>query len=241
MATEIGGIKLGYGQLLTDPLKAGASEQAIADFFKGIVGEKPTFTDFGTSKGAHSYEAAGKKVSVYESGNKAKLKAGEASVISGGGTKKVIGSKGDDKVLVTDSLNHKLTLDKGNDTVVLAGTGSNTVDGGKGNDTIVSGAGNDTMTGGKGNDTFVFNNGPTGNDLIKDFKKGDVLKIMDRNGDHKVDSNDYSIAQNGKNTVITLKGEGGGTITLKKVDSTKLVEDKTMEGQTPEDDGIFHL
>jgi Ca2+-binding RTX toxin-like protein len=238
MATEIGGIKLGQGSFITDPGKAGAAEHAIADFFKDFSTQP--FTDNGTLKGAHSYsDVSGKKVTVYESGKKAKLKDGEASVINGSG-KKVIGSKGDDKVLVVDNTSHKIGGGKGNDTVVLAGNGSNKVDGGKGDDVFtVAGAGNNTFKGGKGNDTFIFTEGATGNNVIKDFKAGDVLKIADRTGDNVVkNGEDFTMSQNGKHTVISLKD--GGSITLKKVDMTKLSQNSDSPDSS-DDDGIFHI
>jgi Ca2+-binding RTX toxin-like protein len=238
MATEIGGIKLGQGSFIPDPSKAGAAEHAIADFFKGFSSHQP-FTDNGVLKGAHSYsDVSGKKVTVYESSSKkAKLKDGEASVINGSG-KKVIGSKGDDKVLVVDNNSHKIGGGKGNDTVVLAGNGSNKVDGGKGDDVFtVAGAGNNTFTGGKGNDTFIFTEGATGNNVIKDFKAGDVLKIADRTGDGVVkNGEDYTMSQNGKHTVISLKD--GGSITLKKVDGLTQNSDSP---NSSDDDGIFHI
>jgi Ca2+-binding RTX toxin-like protein len=227
MATELGGIKIG------DNAKASA-EHAISDFFKGF--DFTSATDFGSTKGKHVFQDdAGNKIAVFESGKKAKLTAGETSVIDGSG-KKVIGSKGDDKVLVEDDAGHKLTSGKGNDTVVLNGNGSNKVDGGKGDDTIVvEGSGNNNIKGGQGSDTFVFGEEATGNNVIKDFKEGDILKIMDRTDDGKVvEGQDFTMAQDGKNTVINLTD--GGTITLKKVDVNDL-----KDGDTTPDDGIFQL
>lgn len=226
MATEIGGIKLGD--------HAKSAEHVIADFFKGFDTSKPP-TDFGTTKGKTLYQDdEGHQVAVYGAGKKAKLTAGESSIINDSG-KKVIGSKGDDKVLVVDNASHNLSGGKGNDTVILDGNGSNKVDGGKGNDTIiVEGAGNNVIKGGKGSDTFVFGEEATGNNVIKDFKAGDVLKIMDRTDNGKVvKGEDYDVASSGKDTVITLKD--GGTITLKKVSV-----DELKDGDVT-DDGIFNL
>jgi Ca2+-binding RTX toxin-like protein len=232
MATEVGGQNIG----ITINYQT-ANTKAIDDFFKAFSGDQNiSKTDSGKA-GLEIYQSStGKKLAVFEPGSKKVLKLkekfGDDAVIGTGKNDKFVADKHDNKVLVTDDASHKILTKGGNDHVVLAGNGNNKVDAGAGNDTIVSGGGNDVIKGGKGADTFVINE-KSGDDVIKDFKPGDVLQIADRNGDGNVEKGvDFQVSQNGKHTVISF--ENGDSVTLKKVDADKLVED-------PNNDGIFHI
>ncbi|WP_306219056.1 immunoglobulin-like domain-containing protein, partial [Pseudomonas sp. Pse1] len=77
----------------------------------------------------------------------------------------------------------------GND-IIFGQGGNDYIDGGKGNDillggtgtdTLIGGTGNDILIGGSGADTFVWRQGDTGNDVIKDFKasEGDRIDLRD--------------------------------------------------------------
>jgi Ca2+-binding RTX toxin-like protein len=141
---------------------------------------------------------------------------------------------GDDTVALTGTGKTMVYTGTGNDTVMVVGNSNNTINTKRGDDKIIldSGHGNNTLTGGPGNDYFIIGAGKTGKDTITDFSKGDVLQIMDRNGDGKVTlgGDVLSIKQVGKDTVIML--QGGEKIVLKNVDHKHLHED---------DDGTFHL
>jgi Ca2+-binding RTX toxin-like protein len=97
--------------------------------------------------------------------------------------------------LIGSYAGEELRGNNGND-VALAGSGDDLVYGGNGNDSVfghagndqlfgergndvlVGGAGNDTMTGGQGDDRYVIvNSGESGNDVVTDFSKGDLLLL----------------------------------------------------------------
>ncbi len=90
------------------------------------------------------------------------------------------------------------------DDYIDGGAGKDTILGGDGNDTILGGKGNDNLTGGDGKNVFVYNNGD-GNDVITDYKQGDVIQIASGtiNTTAQLKGNDY---------VFTV---GKGTITVK--------------------------
>ncbi|MFK3798211.1 retention module-containing protein [Pseudomonas sp. NPDC088444] len=62
-------------------------------------------------------------------------------------------------------------LGDGNDTL-LGGNGDDILFGQGGNDTLIGGKGNDILFGGAGTNTFVWKQGDTGSDVIKDWNKG---------------------------------------------------------------------
>ena len=90
------------------------------------------------------------------------------------------------------------------DDYIDGGKGKDTILGGDGNDTLVGGKGNDNLTGGAGKNVFVYNNGD-GDDVITDYKHGDIIKI-----------NSGTISStavlNGNDYVFTT---GNGSITVK--------------------------
>ncbi|MCL1040014.1 Ig-like domain-containing protein, partial [Shewanella submarina] len=60
------------------------------------------------------------------------------------------------------------------------GAGNDILQGGEGTDTLIGGLDDDTLIGGLGADTFVWQQGDTGSDIIKDFNKDeDILDISD--------------------------------------------------------------
>lgn len=161
-------------------------------------------------------------------------------VISGNGNNKVLAGLGNDTIKAGGG-NDKLSAGSGNDSIV-GGAGDDKISGGTGKDTIEGGAGNDKLSGGTGSDTFVFKNEATGNDIIQDFSKQDILQIADRTGDGKVLSGqDFTVSTSkGDTTVTFLDKDGkptGDTVVLKGVN--KAEADKLF-GDT-DGDGIFHL
>lgn len=110
----------------------------------------------------------------------------------------------------------------GNDTLV-GGIGSDTLVGGSGNDSLNGGGGNDFLFGGKGDDqliggtgadTFVWNEGDTGSDTVKDFKlsEGDKLNLADLLDGAKADNLGGYLS-------VSTSGAGGQDLVL-KVDPT---------------------
>ena len=86
------------------------------------------------------------------------------------------------------------------DDYINGGAGKDTILAGDGNDTIEGGKGNDSLSGGAGKNVFVYND-----DVITDFKQGDVIKIASG-------SVPTTAVLNGKDYVFTI---GKGTITVK--------------------------
>lgn len=141
---------------------------------------------------------------------------------------------GDDIVAITGNGKVNLNTGSGNDQVTVIGNGNNIIKTKAGDDTIIVDSGNSTnkITGGGGADTIIIGGAKTGKDVVKGFSNEDVLQIMDRNGDGKVNADDVvSIAQQGKDTVITLSG--GEQVVLKNVKADKLHDD--------DGDGTFTL
>lgn len=174
-------------------------------------------------------KGGGDKVIVAGSGDlKMNTGAGSDTVEGGSGNEKIQVGVGRDSVNAGDG-NDQVFGGDGNDSL-LGGKGNDTISGGSGRDTIEGGQGDDFVMGGRGKDTFVFGNEQTGTDVIKDFTKGDVLKIADRSGDGKVDGADATFSQIGKDLYVQLKG--GDVVILKdfKGDSSKLNEDGNPDG-----------
>ncbi|MGH8613917.1 MAG: calcium-binding protein [Gammaproteobacteria bacterium] len=157
--------------------------------------------------------------------------SGDDTVEGGAGQDTVLGGSGDD------------TLDGGSGGDSLTGgLGNDTITGGAGEDTIIGGAGNDVMTGGSGKDVFLIDDTTPGSDTVKDFSKGDLLQIGDRNGDgHFTEGDDYTIQQVCMDGVVVFvlddQGDVAGSVTLNGVNENKLkiVEDPTTH------DGMFTI
>ena len=102
----------------------------------------------------------------------------------------------------------------GNDSAnsIVGGIKSDTIYGGAGNDTLWGNKGNDTIYGGDGDDTFIFQSGD-GKDTILDFASGDILQILDANGN----AGTFSNASYSSGTLTLTVADSGGTIYLKNV------------------------
>ncbi|WP_079202276.1 peroxidase family protein [Pseudomonas sp. CC6-YY-74] len=103
----------------------------------------------------------------------------------------------------------------------FTGTGNaldNIIQGSTGNDRLNGGAGNDMLIGGGGNDIFVF--GPNfGNDRIMDFDANpvggqDLLNIAAFNLNGATFASRVAITDAGADTLVTINGADGGSITL---------------------------
>lgn len=124
---------------------------------------------------------------------------GQDSLRGGAGDDVLKGGKGADGLSGGNGAD-KLLGEAGND-VLGGGAGSDVLQGGAGKDVLKGGAGNDTLTGGGGADTFVFVNGQTGQDTVKDFSASvDTIQINLRGAD----ADDLSVKRSGGDTMITL-------------------------------------
>lgn len=117
------------------------------------------------------------------------------------------------------------------DEIIVGDTGNNTLAGGGGNDILSGGQGSDILSGGDGNDLFIWHNGDEGtvaasnNDIVTDFTVGqdslDLSGILQGENytliDGKVTNgnllNYLDVSQNGNDTVITVKPDGGSDAT----------------------------
>ncbi|MBO9472406.1 hypothetical protein J7413_02550 [Shimia sp. R10_1] len=105
---------------------------------------------------------------------------GNDFVKAGAGNDFVYGGAGNDLIYgdYSDSARHeKLQGARANmNDQLFGGEGNDILFGNQGDDVLDGGAGNDTMIGGSGADEFIFNGG---NDVIKDFGRGDDTITID--------------------------------------------------------------
>jgi VCBS repeat-containing protein len=144
----------------------------------------------------------------------------------------------DDKALhqyITEHVNELITLSNNSSTAgssggtdtLIGGNGDDILFGQGGNDILIGGRGNDILIGGKGADSFVWKQGDTGSDVIKDFVKdvnpttgngGDKIDLSDllqgENGNNVNDLTKYlQITNDGKDTTIEVSSAGKFTTT----------------------------
>ena len=122
----------------------------------------------------------------------------------------VYGGTGNDTLVVND---HKTLLDGGEGDDVISVQGgdrwkTNTLQGGTGNDTLYGG----------GSNVFVYNEGD-GDDLVKNYKTGDALKI----------NTTFATLRSGNDIIISTAGDGH--ITLESAYSENvIINDETING-----------
>lgn len=126
-----------------------------------------------------------------------------------------IKSKHGDDVIEAGAGDDKLRGGHGDD-ALFGELGNDRLDGGHGNDLLAGGGGDDVLTGGHGADIFVFNS-DSGEDRITDFSLGDVIRLEGE----ELSLSDVTIAQDGKDTVITI-GSGGAKIKLDRTEADQL-------------------
>lgn len=127
---------------------------------------------------------------------------GNDSVIAWGGNDFIYGGNGSDR-LWGNTGNDRLEGERGDDTLD-GGFGVDTLLGGQGADKLIGGGDADTLTGGQGGDRFIFDNiGETGDDIITDFGKGDVLltTVALEGGASKVEANNGNLGLFGTSSV----------------------------------------
>lgn len=148
--------------------------------------------------------------------------AGNDTLRGGGDGDWVVGGKDDDLLfgdaggdVVLGNLGAD-TLEGGDDDdVVRGGQGDDAVRGGAGSDWISGDRGADTLTGGAGADIFHTFDG-AGVDRVTDFNAGEGDRVFLLAGTQ------YSVAQTGADTVITVTGTEGGQLVLAGVQMSSL-------------------
>ncbi|MGV8844699.1 MAG: peroxidase family protein [Pseudomonas sp.] len=169
--------------------------------------------------------------------------AGNDRLSGGSGDDALNGGLGDD-TLFGDSGNDTLDGDAGNDTldggsgndtlngglgndallggfgndILDGGDGDDTLNGGLGNDQVTGGAGNDSMNASQGNDIFVFG-ASFGSDRISSFDANpaggqDLLNVAYFNLTAATFDSRVVISDAGADTLVTINGIDGGSITL---------------------------
>lgn len=94
---------------------------------------------------------------------------------------------------------------------LIGGKGKDELRGGDGADTIFGGKGNDTLWGETGADIFVYQ-ASTGNDVIADYERGELVQILDKKGNATTFTDAIFNAD-----TLTLEINGGGKITFQSV------------------------
>ncbi|MDH1620166.1 hypothetical protein N5F07_03220 [Pseudomonas chengduensis] len=170
--------------------------------------------------GGNATNAAGNGLANTMSGG-----AGNDTLSGLGGNDLLYGGEGND-TLTGDAGIDQLYGEAGNDTL-LGGDGNDLLDGGDGNDVLIGGLGNDVMTGGagddfmdasQGNDILVFG-ANFGNDTVIGFDANpaggqDLLNIAAFGLTLDTFASRVAIGDAGNDTVVTINGVDGGTITL---------------------------
>ncbi|MFZ5719975.1 MAG: hypothetical protein ACOY5Y_11000 [Pseudomonadota bacterium] len=147
---------------------------------------------------------------------------GNDTCVSGGGDDWVVGGKDNDSLSGSDG--HNLVYGNlGNDTCE-GGAGNDVVRGGQNDDLINGGAGDDYVSGDKGNDTVT---GGTGADLFHTFGDAGLDRVTDfsiAEGDRVLldPGTQYTVAQSGADTVISMTG--GGQMILVGVQMSSLTD-----------------
>lgn len=131
-----------------------------------------------------------------------------ADTIDGGagGNDWLLGGRDND--LITAHASNNLIFGNVGDDTLAGGTGQDTIRGGQDNDVITGGAGNDFLAGDRGNDTLT---GGAGADIFHFFSGAGLERVTDfslAEGDRVqlLPGTQYSIAQSGSDTVISLAG-----------------------------------
>jgi hypothetical protein len=144
--------------------------------------------------------------------------SGDDMLWGGSGDDELSGGSGDD-VLAGGRGDDKLKGGSGDDEL-RGGSGDDELSGGSGDDLLIGGRGDDELKGGSGDDTFLFK-GNVGDDLIKDLGGGDKIDLTAFSS--ITDVNQLTIEQVGGDTVITLPGPDGGTITVKGLSPAEVI------------------
>ena len=97
--------------------------------------------------------------------------------------------------------------------------GNDTLLGHAGDDTLNGGTGNDTMTGGAGLDTFAFSDALFGQDTIIGWQDGQDLLDFTALG---LSHGDFTISQNGADTLIALTADPAQTVTLANINAASI-------------------
>lgn len=144
--------------------------------------------------------------------------SGDDVLLGGRGDDELSGGSGDD-VLSGGKGDDVLSGGSGDD-VLKGGSGDDVLKGGSGDDVLVGGSGDDRLTGGSGDDTFQFA-GHFGEDTVTDLRAGDTIDLTAFSG--ITDVSQLTITQVGNDTLITVPGSGGGSITVKGLTPAEVV------------------
>ncbi|MEM7212006.1 MAG: M10 family metallopeptidase C-terminal domain-containing protein, partial [Pseudomonadota bacterium] len=136
---------------------------------------------------------------------------GMDELYSGSGNDRLSGGSEDD-LLDAGAGDDNLRGGTGNDSL-FGGDGADKITGGSGDDLVSGGTGDDEMRGGAGADTFVFDSLNFGNDVIRDFRAGDLLDFSSLG----LDVDDFTITANGRDAVLTLNSDADQSVTLQRV------------------------
>ena len=186
-------VKNGKGKELSFIEADGTARTIVGGAYLADDSSKSTAT---LAKWREIGDASGRKAAIKLVGN-----AKDNTILGGSGNDSLYGKNGDDY----------LVGGAGKD-IIYGQNGNDTLWGGAGNDTLWGGKGNDTLYGGDGDDTFIFRAGD-GKDTILDFASGDLLQILDADGNDGT----FSKASYSNGTLTLTVANSGGTIYLKNL------------------------
>jgi hypothetical protein len=135
--------------------------------------------------------------------------SGDDQLFGGSGDDSLDGGSGDD-ILQGGSGDDNLNGGSGDDQL-FGGSGDDVLKGGSGDDLLAGGNGDDRLTGGSGDDTYAFA-GDFGSDVLTDLGGNDKIDLTAFSGITNV--SDLTITEVNGDTVITVPGSNGGTITV---------------------------
>ena len=142
---------------------------------------------------------------------------GDDDLTGNGSDNRILGRTGNDTIHGGGGADY-LHGNGGNDTL-FGDAGEDTLLGGDGADTLNGGSDDDTLTGGTGADSFSYDSLVFGQDTITDFQNGTDLLDFTALG---LDETDFTIAQAGAHTVLTLISDPTQTVTLLGVTATTI-------------------
>jgi peroxidase len=118
------------------------------------------------------------------------------NILDGGEGRDLLIGEGGRDVLNGNAGQDQLEGGRGNDSL-LGGADDDILRGGLGNDRLQGGDGDDQLEGNEGHDTFVFLSSETGNDVVLDFGRCDVVDLTDFDGFNDLGDLDFSDQSDG--------------------------------------------